>query len=91
MGIAIRALTEPGDGVIIQPPIYPPFARSVRNNGRRVIENPLKEENGHYSMDFEDLREKAKDAKLLMLCSPHNPVGLSLIHISCPRSRASLG
>ena len=75
MGVAIRALTEPGDGVIIQPPIYPPFARTVKANGRRVVENPLKEENGRFTMDFDDLREKARDAKLLMLCSPHNPVG----------------
>lgn len=75
MGIAIRALTEPGDGVIIQPPIYPPFARTVKNNGRTLLENPLKEENGRFTMDFDDLREKAQKAKLLMLCSPHNPVG----------------
>lgn len=75
MGIAIRALTAPGDGIIIQPPIYPPFARSVTSNGRQVVENPLKEVDGHFTMDFEDLRQKAKDAKLLMLCSPHNPVG----------------
>ena len=75
MGIAIRALTAPGDGVIIQPPIYPPFAGSVTGNGRRVVENPLAVRDGRYTMDFDDLREKAKDAKLLMLCSPHNPVG----------------
>lgn len=75
MGIAIRALTGPGDGVIIQTPLYPPFARTVQSNGRTLLENPLKEENGHFTMDFDDLREKAKHAKLLMLCSPHNPVG----------------
>lgn len=75
MGIAIRTLTEPGDGVIIQSPVYPPFSASVKNNGRRVIDNPLKLQNGCFTMDFEDLEEKAKDAKLLMLCSPHNPVG----------------
>lgn len=75
MGIAIRAFTQPGDGVIIQPPIYPPFSRTVKNNGRRVVENPLVLRDGRYTMDFDDLRRKAKDAKLLMLCSPHNPVG----------------
>lgn len=75
MGIAIRALTEPGDGVIIQSPVYPPFSGSIVSNGRKVIDNPLKLVNGTYTMDFEDLEEKAKDAKLLMLCSPHNPVG----------------
>lgn len=75
MGIAIRTLTAPGDGVIIQTPVYPPFRGSVEKNGRRVVENPLINKDGRYSMDFDDLREKAKDAKLLMLCSPHNPVG----------------
>ncbi len=75
MGIAIRALTKPGDGVIIQTPVYPPFAGSVKNNGRTLVENPLKCENGVYTMDFEDLEKKASQAKMLMLCSPHNPVG----------------
>ena len=75
MGIAIRTLTKPGDGVIIQTPLYPPFAAAVRDNGRVLLENPLKCENGIYTMDFDDLREKAKHAKLLMLCSPHNPTG----------------
>ena len=75
MGIAIRALTEPGDGVIIQSPVYPPFSGSILGNGRKVINNPLKLVDGKYVMDFEDLEEKAKEAKMLMLCSPHNPVG----------------
>lgn len=75
MGIAIRTLTAPGDGVIIQTPLYPPFAAAIRDNGRVLLENPLKCENGRYTMDFDDLREKAKHAKLLMLCSPHNPTG----------------
>ena len=75
MGIAIRALTQPGDGVIVQTPVYPPFTGSIKNNGRTVIENPLKYENGVYTMDFDDLEKKASQAKMLMLCSPHNPVG----------------
>lgn len=75
MGVAIRALTEPGDGVIIQSPVYPPFAGTVKSNGRRLLENPLICNDGVYTMDFADLEEKAKEAKLLMLCSPHNPVG----------------
>ncbi len=75
MGIAIRALTEPGDGVIIQTPVYPPFDGTVRSNGRTLLENPLVCQDGKYTMDFADLEEKAKKAKLLMLCSPHNPVG----------------
>lgn len=75
MGVAIRSLTEPGDGVIIQSPVYPPFAATVKNNGRTLLENPLICTDGVYTMDFADLEEKAKNAKLLMLCSPHNPVG----------------
>lgn len=75
MGIAIRSLTKPGDGVMIQTPLYPPFAAAVRDNGRTLLENPLKCDGGIYTMDFDDLREKAKHAKLLMLCSPHNPSG----------------
>ena len=75
MGIAIRALTAPGDGVIIQSPVYPPFSGSIQNNGRKVVDNPLKQIDGKYYMDFDDLEEKASEAKLLMLCSPHNPVG----------------
>lgn len=75
MGVAIRALTEPGDGVIIQTPVYPPFAGTVKSNGRTLLENPLICNDGVYTMDFADLEEKAKEAKLLMLCSPHNPVG----------------
>ena len=75
LGLAVRTLTQPGDGVIIQPPVYGPFFSSVENNGRTLIENPLKCENGRYTMDFDDLRAKAPQAKLLLLCSPHNPVG----------------
>lgn len=75
MGVAIRTLTEPGDGVIIQSPVYPPFAETVKSNGRTLLENPLICQDGIYTMDFEDLEEKAKRAKLMMLCSPHNPVG----------------
>lgn len=75
MGVAVRALTQPGEGVIIQTPVYPPFAATVRSNGRTLLENPLICENGRYTIDYADLEEKAKQAKMLMLCSPHNPVG----------------
>ena len=75
MGVAVRALTQPGEGVIIQTPVYPPFAATVKSNGRTLLENPLICENGRYFIDFADLEEKAKQAKMLMLCSPHNPVG----------------
>lgn len=73
---AIRAFTFAGDKVVIQPPVYPPFAAIIRNNGRQVITNPLvQDENGKYQIDFEDLEEKLKCSrtKLLFLCNPHNP------------------
>ncbi|HJG86257.1 MalY/PatB family protein [Pseudoflavonifractor capillosus] len=77
MNLAVHALIQPGEGVIIQPPVYPPFRRVVENTGRRVWENPLKLENGRYVMDLEGLEALAArpDVKLFFLCSPHNPVG----------------
>lgn len=72
---AIKALTQPTDGVIVQPPVYFPFFSAVKETGRRLIENPIKLENAHYTMDFEHLEACAAKAKLLILCSPHNPVG----------------
>jgi cystathionine beta-lyase len=76
LAMAVRAFTEPGDGVIIQPPVYYPFYEVVRDNGRGIIRNPLAYRDGAYSMDYDDLERKAADgnAKLLILCSPHNPV-----------------
>lgn len=76
---ACMAYAEPGEGVIIQPPVYPPFFSSVRDSGRQVIENPLVQDagSGQYRMDLEHLELCAArpDARILMLCSPHNPVG----------------
>jgi len=78
---SIAAFTEAGDGVIVQPPIYPPFVHVPREMGRTVLENPLieREENGvlRYEIDFDGLTELARrpDAKLMILCSPHNPTG----------------
>ena len=58
------------------PPVYPPFFSLVREEGRRVVESPLRcTEDGRWEIDFEDLENKARDAKILLLCSPHNPVG----------------
>ena len=74
---AVRAFTQPGDGVVIQTPVYPPFYRAVRENGRTLLENPLKLVDGHYQMDFDDLEEKLSrpTTTAMILCSPHNPVG----------------
>lgn len=73
--VIVQAFANEGDGVLIQPPVYHPFKKVIENWGRRVIENPLVEKDGRYVIDFDDLEEKAKQAKLMFLCSPHNPVG----------------
>lgn len=73
----IKALTEPGDRVIVQTPAYNCFYSSIRNNGCRLSANPLLCREGRYTIDFDDLERKAADpqAKLLLLCNPHNPSG----------------
>jgi len=77
ISIGIQAFTKPGDEVIIQPPVYYPFEKTVLNNDRAVLNNVLINTESGYSIDFDDLTKKAKreTAKLLILCSPHNPVG----------------
>lgn len=73
---AVQAFADQGDGVIVQPPVYFPFFSAVTTNNRKLILNPLREVDGHYTMDFQHLESCAKQgAKVLMLCSPHNPVG----------------
>ncbi len=74
---AIRAFTKPGDGVIIQSPVYYPFRNSIENNGRTVVDNPLVRVDNTYEMNFIRLEELASrdDVTLMLLCSPHNPVG----------------
>jgi cystathionine beta-lyase len=74
---AVRAFTEPGDPVLIQPPVYYPFFEVTRANNRTLITNPLVYVNGKYSVDFDDFERKITDCgvKLFILCSPHNPVG----------------
>ncbi|MCH9813420.1 MAG: PatB family C-S lyase [Epsilonproteobacteria bacterium] len=75
LNLAVAALSDEGDGVMIQPPIYPPFYTAVTKQKRMLLENELKLVNGHYEIDFEDFEQKAKQAKLFLLCSPHNPTG----------------
>lgn len=76
LALAVSALTEPGEQVVIQPPVYPPFYRVIKDNERQVVENPLKFADGKFTMDYEDLEKHFRSgAKLLILCSPHNPVG----------------
>jgi len=74
--LSLLSFTRPGDKVIIQTPVYNPFSQIVLNNGRQLVENPLKENLGCYSMDLEDLERKIDGkTKMIILCSPHNPVG----------------
>ena len=73
----IKALTVPGDRVIVQTPVYNCFFSSIRNDQCEMVANELIYKEGTYSIDFDDLEEKASDpkAKIFLLCSPHNPVG----------------
>jgi len=77
MSVAIEAFSNEGDKVIVQTPVYPPFFHSVAKHKRTLLKNPLKQDNkGIYRFDIDDLKSKIdKDTKLLLLCSPHNPVG----------------
>ncbi|GAK60430.1 aminotransferase class I and II [Candidatus Vecturithrix granuli] len=73
---AVRAYTHPGDSVIVQTPVYYPFFKAVKFNGCQMVENQLKFSNGQYEIDFDDLARKFDSrTKVLLLCSPHNPVG----------------
>ncbi|WP_372947312.1 MalY/PatB family protein [Mariniphaga sp.] len=75
--IAIETFSKPGDSVIVQPPVYFPFFDSVKGTKRKLIENPLKIENGRFTFDFDDLKSKIdKNTKLLLLCNPQNPGGM---------------
>ncbi|GAA0739993.1 MalY/PatB family protein [Clostridium oceanicum] len=73
----IRTFSRPGDKVVVQRPVYYPFFKAIENNGCHIVNNPLKFNGVKYSMDFEDLDKKLKDSrvKIMVLCSPHNPVG----------------
>ncbi len=77
INVIIQTFTKPGERVIIQPPVFRPFANSVENNGRVLVYNPLRCQGGRYLMDFDDLAAKAGDpqTRMIILCSPHNPVG----------------
>ena len=76
LNICTLAYTRPGDSIIVQPPVYFPFFTAVKDHGRKILFNRLKEENEYYTFDFEDLEKKAKKgAKMLILSNPHNPVG----------------
>lgn len=76
VNIAIQAFCSPGDGIVLQTPVYHPFSHGIRNNGCHVISNKLKLEQGKYRMDMASLADQVDDkTRMLILCSPHNPGG----------------
>ena len=71
----IRCLTDVGDEILIQSPVYHVFFYVIEDNNRKVLENELVYENGEYRIDFDDLDEKLSRVKMMILCNPHNPIG----------------
>jgi cystathionine beta-lyase len=72
---AVMAFASAGESVIVQPPVYFPFFSAVTSTGRQLIHNPLRLRNGRYDIDYDHLEQCAEEARLLLICSPHNPVG----------------
>ncbi len=75
LNLAVQAFTQPGDGVLVQPPVYFPFFRVVEHHGCKLLQNQLLRQNRAYTVDFDDFEQKARQAKIFLLSSPHNPVG----------------
>ncbi len=73
----VETLTNIGDKIVVQSPVYPPLFQVVINQNRQIVFNQLIEKDGYYSIDFDDFENKIKTAKLFLLCNPHNPVGRS--------------
>ena len=76
LSAAVRAATQPGDAILVQSPVYPPFYRVVEKNDRKLIDSPLVYENGKFVIDFAATEQRIieNNVKMLILCSPHNPV-----------------
>lgn len=72
---AVMTFSEPGESIIAQPPVYFPFFSAVTSTGRQLTHNPLRLRSSRYEIDFDHLEQCAEGARLLLLCSPHNPVG----------------
>jgi cysteine-S-conjugate beta-lyase len=76
VNLAVLAFTQPGDEIIVQPPVYFPFFTAVTDHHRKLIYNQLRLESGSYSMGFDDLRKKiSSKTKMIIISNPHNPVG----------------
>ncbi len=78
IGMVVNVFTQPGDKIIIQPPVYHPFRLVPEHNGREIVMNPLRRMGDTYEMDFEQLEQVIDDkCKILILANPHNPVGIT--------------
>ncbi|MDY0151556.1 MAG: PatB family C-S lyase [Candidatus Cloacimonas sp.] len=75
ISLAVLTLTNPGDGILIQTPVYRPFYDAVSDHERTLLCSPLINQDGHYTIDWDDFEAKLRQAKLFILCNPHNPVG----------------
>ncbi len=75
--VTYQNFTQPGDGIIVQTPVYYPFMDGVRNNGRKLVISPLVETDGYWTMDFDLLEQQVRDPanKILIMANPHNPTG----------------
>ncbi|GAB4072758.1 pyridoxal phosphate-dependent aminotransferase [Barrientosiimonas marina] len=76
MHMAVQALTNPGDSILMQTPVYTPFYSIIESHDRQLVKNPLLYQDHYYKIDFDDFEAKLKQGvKAFLLCSPHNPVG----------------
>ena len=75
--VAVEAFTKPGDGILVQTPVYDPYFATIEGNGRRLVTSDLVYNGARYEMNFDDIESKLRDPRttMLLLCSPHNPVG----------------
>ena len=71
----VKLFTNPGDDIVVSTPVYNPFYSVIEKNGRNIVRNPLIEDKDTYKIDFFDLEEKLQNAKMFILCNPHNPIG----------------
>ncbi len=75
LNMMVLAYTNPGDSIIVQPPVYFPFFSAVKGNDRRLLINELKLSNGRYHMDYENLEKLCRKASMILICNPQNPGG----------------
>lgn len=75
LNLCVLAYSQPGDGIIVQPPVYYPFFTAIKNHNRKIIYNQLVEKENGYCIDFDEFDKKASVASMFILCHPHNPVG----------------